>query len=171
MKLKIMLIGIMLVLALCISPVAAVSGTDFEVVAMEDSNYDVYAYRNVINPVEKYTSIYSSGTHWLNSYVTIKPANIPDAPVMVVHSVYVPLFHHQKHILLPRSVDEWEIKYYSSCSHKTSIDDKYLKNAGVVNLNEFFGEHIKDGLNLELSTGQYIYPMYRLDLKYTIPSV
>jgi hypothetical protein len=164
-----LLIGIALALMLCTSTVGAVSGGDFDIDIdnFNDDGHDTYKYYNKYAQYDKYIHIHTSGTNWLCSLVTFKPANIPDAPVMVVDTSY-----YEKEILLTNTVDKWEIKYYSVFGKRLkNPDSKYLKNAGVVNLNEFFGEHIKDGLNLELSTGQYIYPMYRLDLKYTIPSV
>ena len=171
MKQIYLLIGIMLALVVCITPVAAVSADDFEINEKVVDGVDMYTYRNVSNPDEKYTEIWTTGTHWLNSYVTFKPANIPDAPVMKVHTVMVPVFHNPKKIYLPRSVDEWEIKYYSHWKHMPHLDDEFLKNAGVVNLNEYFGKYITSGLNMELSTCQFIYPSYRVDLKYSIPDV
>ena len=167
MKFKLLLIGLALALMLCISPVAAVSGTDFEDVFEVVDGVDTYKYLNKNNPDEKYTDIHYVGTFSLKSFVTLKPANIPDAPTMIVDT------NGRGNIYLPQSVDEWEIKYYSRCFKKPSLTPKYLKNAGVVNLNEFFGEHILDGLHLELSWGQCIYPRELMwpSPKYTIPSV
>jgi hypothetical protein len=64
-------------------------------------------------------------------------------------------------IYLSRSVDEWEIKYYSTYKDVTPqnlINDKYLKNSGVINLKTYFE---KDDwwdkyLKLRISRGQYI---------------
>ena len=156
MKFKFMLIGLALALMLCISPVAAVSGDDFEIVHDDSQYYDTYKYRNVNDPDEKYINVFTVGTHWLVSLVTFKPANIPDAPDMVVNTF------GQRDIYLPQSVDEWEIKYYSRFWYKPTLEGKYLKREGVVNLNEEFRESLSHGewLNLELSNGQYIFTYY-----------
>lgn len=50
MKIKFMLI--MLALVLCISPVAAVSGDDFEVVIDKSGDINTYTYFNKNNPDE-----------------------------------------------------------------------------------------------------------------------
>jgi hypothetical protein len=157
MKLKFLLIGTMLVLMLCISPVVAVSGSDFDIDIdnFNDDGHDTYKYYNKNIQYEKYIHIHTSGTSWLCSLVTFKPANIPDAPVMVVDTSY-----YEKEILLTNSVDEWEIKYYSAFGKRLkNPDEKYLKNKGVFNLNELFGEYISKGswLELQLSRGQYIW--------------
>ena len=108
-------IGIVLVLALCITPVAAVSADDFNVDVKEGYYYKTYTYSYVDKPKEKYIEIITDGTHGLYSYVTFKPANIKGAPVMVVDTG-----NTDKHvtIYLPHSVDEWEIKYYSNSDPK-----------------------------------------------------
>ena len=152
MKKITLFIGIMLALVLCITPVAAVSNDDFEIVSGKEEGdfYYTYKYRNMNNPDEIYTYITTSGTRWLYSLVTFQPANISDAPVMVVDTSNKNAF-----INLSRSVDDWEIKFYSSPDSFSQPDDKYLKNAGVLNLNEYFGKYIEKGLSLELSWGQY----------------
>ena len=167
MNFKLLLIGTMLVSMLCIAPVCALTGDDFEVLVDENIISDSYTYFNLNDPGEKYTEIFTTGTYWLCSLVTFKPANIPDAPVMVVDTC------GHRYIYLPRSVDEWEIKYYSRFWHEPNICKEHLKNAGVVNLNEYFGKYIENGLHLELSTGQCIYPRELMwpSPKYTIPSV
>ena len=169
MKFKFLLIGIMMALMLCITPVAAVSGDDFEIVTGKDGRLNMYKYCNMNNPDEEYIDIYTiAGTRWLNSLVTFKPANISDAPVMVVDTSNKNAF-----INLSRSVDDWEIKFYSSPDSFSQPDPKYLKNAGVVNLNKFFEKCISKRLLLELSWGQTIsgpYPLYS-SLIYTIPDV
>jgi hypothetical protein len=74
---------------------------------------------------------------------------------MVVDTSY-----YEKEILLTNSVDEWEIKYYSAFGKRLkNPDEKYLKNKGVFNLNELFGEYISKGswLELQLSRCQYIW--------------
>jgi hypothetical protein len=155
MKFKFMLIGVALALMLCISPVAAVSGSEFKIVIDDSGDIPTYTYKNRAYPNEKYIHIHTSGTNWFCSLVTFKPANIPDAPVMVVDTSYC-----EKEILLTNSVDKWEIKYYSSFWYKpTEPDPEYLKYAGVFNLNELFGEYISKGswLELQLSRGQYIW--------------
>ena len=43
-----------------------------------------YEYCNMNGLNEKYIDIYTKGTFWKYSFVTFKPANIPDAPTMVV---------------------------------------------------------------------------------------
>lgn len=84
----------------------------YEIVCTADGKYWSYKYRSINNPSEKYTKIYTEGTSWLDSYVTFKPANIPDAPEMVVYT-YCGRWGNRS-ILLPRSVGKWDIKYYSS---------------------------------------------------------
>ena len=156
MKFKLLLIGTMLVSMLCIAPVCALTGDDFEVLVDENIISDSYTYFNLNDPGEKYTEIFTTGTYWLCSIVTFKPANIPDAPVMVVDTC------GHRYIYLPRSVDEWEIKYYSRFYNNAHPTPEYLKNAGVVNLNKFFGKYVSKGLHLELGWGQYICPQYYL---------
>ena len=167
MKFKIIIIGLALVLALCISPVAAVSGDDFEIVSGKEEGdlYYTYKYRNMNNPDEKYTKITTGGTSWLYSLVTFQPANIGGAPMMIVNT------DGNKYIYLPRSVDEWEIKYYSRFGATPNLTYKYLKNAGVLNLNEFFGKYIEKGLELELSMGQYFSVRVYKTPHYSIPDV
>lgn len=161
MKLKFMLI--MLALVLCTAPVAAVCGDDFDVVEDETGIIYKYKYVNKNDPDEKYFEIFTQGTTVLHSFVTFKPANIPDAPKMVV-STYgglyesVPLprqFSLPRKFFLPKSVDKWEIKYYSSLCYEPKPKPRCLKNACVVNLNEYFGENAHY-LHLELSAGQFI---------------
>lgn len=152
MKLKIMLIGLALLLMLCISPVAAVSGTDFEEVISKVDGVNTYKYLNLNDPDEEYTAISYVGTACLISFVTFRAANIPDAPAMLART------NCRGIIYLPRSVDEWEIKYYSRFWHEPNICKEHLKNSGVVNLNKEFGKYIDNWLHLELSTGQCIYP-------------
>ena len=157
-------------LALCISPVAAVTGDDFEIVTRKDGEYTNYEYHNVNNPVEEYTRIIPGNIKcgW-RSFVTFKPANIEGAPVMVVDT-----YCKEAYIYLPRSVDEWEIKYYHGDSYNLAIsylDDKYLKNAGVVNLNKVFGDHVKDGLWLEIFYGLRIESLNNPSPIYRIPEV
>ena len=110
----------------------------------------LYTYRNDTNPAEKYIEIFVNGTFWLKSFVTLKPANIPDAPVMVVDT-----YMFKGYIDLPQSVDDWEVKYYSRFFYPPSLDVEFLKNAGVVNLKKELGKYIPDGLHLELSDGQF----------------
>jgi hypothetical protein len=148
-----MLIGLALALVLCISPVAAVSGSDFDILTYAEDNVNVYKYFKS-NSYDKYFKIHTDGTSWLKSLVTFKPANIPDAPTMVVDTnskcdIYLPYY----------SVNDWEIKYYS---HFWSIsqDMDFLKNAGVMNL-KVFGGHIWDSLVLELSNDQYFKTYYQ----------
>ena len=89
MKQIYLLIGIMMALMLCITPVAALTGDDFEIVTMKDGEYTNYEYHNVNNPVEEYTMITPGNIKggW-RSFVTFKPANIDGAPVMVVDTWY-----------------------------------------------------------------------------------
>ena len=190
MKQITLLIGIMLALMLCITPVAAVSDDDFEVDIDESGDPDVptseaevtgddfeivtwqagtwrvnsYKYLNTNDPDEQYIAIGALGTRW-HSQLTVQAVGIPNAPVMVVDTYYM------ASIYLPRSVDEWEIKYYSAFGEYPSTDNKYLKNAGVVNLNKVFGEYIEKRLYFERSKGQYIRPGNRWDHKYRIPDV
>ncbi|HJJ81203.1 MAG TPA: hypothetical protein O0X21_03785 [Methanocorpusculum sp.] len=115
MSFKIMLIGIALALILCISPVAAVSGTDFEDVFEVVDGVDTYTYLNLNDLDEKYIKIWCGGTSILKSIVTFRPANISDAPKMLVYT-----HRGSRDIYLPKSVDEWEIKYYSRYFSMTS---------------------------------------------------
>ena len=163
MKLKFMLIGLALALMLCISPVAAVSGNDFEIEIDESGIIYSYKYCNVNDPDEEYFEIFTQGTTVMHSFVTFKPANIPDAPKMVV-STYggikekIPLprqFSLPRKFYLPKSVDEWVIKYYSSLCYESKPKPRTLKNACVINLNEYFGENAHY-FYLELSAGQFI---------------
>jgi hypothetical protein len=154
-----MLIGIALALVLCISPVAAVSGSDFEVVIDESGDIPTYKYYDHAVQYEKYIHIHTDGTDWLNSLVTFKPANYPYAPVMVVDT------NSKCDILLPRSVDKWEIKYYSAFGKKPSLTPKYLKNSGVLNMRYSFLPWYHNGgdLRLELSSDQYLWG-YSVDM-------
>ena len=146
-----LLIGIALVLMLCISPVGAVSGSDFEDVFEVVDGVDTYKYLNLNDPDEKYTKIRCYGTKFLYSHVTFRPHNIPDSPKMLVYT-----YKGSRNIFLPQSVDEWEIDYYSRPFHEPNIYVKYLKNAGVINLNEYFRNCISMEFELELSIGQTI---------------
>ena len=161
MKTVYMIIGIMLVLALCISPVAAYStttGAGFVAPWDEYGFYEKYKYRHLYNQSETYTVLWTKGTRYFDSITTFKPVNIPDAPTMVVRT------HNNAHMnkydkiyfYLPQSVDEWIIKYYSSMGRLECNYSKYLKNAGVVNLNEYFKNCISMELELHLSVGQTI---------------
>ena len=166
-------IGIMLALVLCITPVAAVSGSDFDIdIENDEDGFPLtYIYHNVNNPNDEYIHIDVRGTLWLYSVVTFKPANVPDAPVMVVTTP-----NHKRSIHLSSSVDEWEIKYYSTAKQSVSLpDDKYLKNAGVVNLYKVFGEYIYvNNLILNLKWEQAItcpLTSYMCAITYVIPDV
>jgi hypothetical protein len=155
-----MLIGTMLALMLCISPVVAVSGSDFEVVIDDSGDIPTYKYCNPNykkhpdcpnSPGEKYFLISCRGTDWLKSFVTFKPANIPDAPTMMVDTnskvnIYLPYY----------TVDAWEIKYYSNFRKMSPPYDKYLKNAGTVNVKMVFGEYLPRGLELWISADQLL---------------
>ena len=172
MKFKIIIIGIALVLALCISLVAAVSGTDFEVVKYGSGDIVSYKYRNINDLNEEYTTIYTAGTKIKHSYVSFQPANIPNARLMMVNT------DGNRKIFLPRSIDEWEIKFYSCWyemdeghGHHSVYHLSHLRNIGVVNLNEYFGEYVKTGLCLELSWGQFIAPPHDSSFRYSIPDV
>lgn len=175
MKLDYLLIGSVLALMLCIAPVAVFTGGDYDIVVDKTGDIPTYSYRNWAYLNDKYIEIYTDGTHVLQSMVSFKPANIPNAPLMVVDT------NGPRSIYLSQSVDEWEIKYYSSFGSRPIIkDDKDLKNAGTVNLKEFFGEDISEGkwLKLELSTNQYIAVPYNYHVhngsyapRYYIPGV
>ena len=175
MKQITLLIGIMLALMLCITPVAAVSADDFEVVTWKDEDGTImsYMYYNMKSPDEEYIKITTKGTGYLCSLVTFKAANIEGAPVMVVYtsSNKGVKFKAPVYIYLPRSVDEWEIKYYSAFGEYPSTDNKYLKNAGVVNLNKVFGEYIEKGLYLELGSNQEFSSVMRPLHYWAIPDV
>jgi hypothetical protein len=158
-----LLIGLALALVLCISPVAAVSGDDFEIVIDDSGDIPTYKYCNPnykkhpdcpTSPGEKYFLISCRGTDWLKSFVTFKPANIPDAPTMMVDTnskvnIYLPYY----------SVDAWEIKYYSNFRKMSPPYDKYLKNSGVLNMRDTFNPGYWGGgeLRLELSSDQYLW--------------
>lgn len=166
MKPIILLIGIMLLLALCTGPVGALCGADFEDVFEVVDGVDTYTYLNLNDPDEKYTKIQCSRTYILNSFVTFRPHNIPDAPKMLVHTN-----KGSRYIYLPKSVDEWEIDYYSRFWHEPNICDEHLKCSGVVNLNEYFGKYIEKGLNLCFSTNQDISSVQRPLRYWSIPDV
>ena len=123
-------------------------------------------YQTTDVPSEEYLWIHCTGTALKYSYVTFRPANIPDAPLMIIDT-----YHKDVIIYLPRSVDEWEIRFYSDSEPLSQLDPLYLKNAGVVNLKEMFRYHIKDGLHLELSWGQYICRRSFILPYYAIPDV
>lgn len=163
MRFKYLLIGIVIILGLFICPASAFTGDDFRIKIDESGLIYSYKYTNINNPDEEYFEIFTQGTTVLHSYVTFKPANIPDAPKLVV-STYgginesVPLprqFSMPRQFSLPKSVDEWEIKYYSSLCYEPKPKPWALKNACVINLNEYFGESAHY-LHLELSAGQFI---------------
>ena len=181
MKIIRMIIGIMMALMLCITPVAAVSADDFEIVIYKSdekniftgsSKLSTYTYRNLNNMSEEYIWINTTGTNNMFSYVTFKPANIPDAPTMVVDTggstLALPALVT---IYLPRSVDEWEIKYYSRLTEYPTITDECLKNAGTVNLNKFFGEYIRHGLFMRLSMTQCLHTVQYSSYYWFIPDV
>lgn len=138
--------------------------SDYFSVDYQNGTPTIHYYRNVSNKNEMYFRIYTSGTSWLQSIVTFKPANIPDAPVMKVNTS-----KESSNIYLPRSVDEWEIKYYSRFLYKPTLEGKYLKNFGVINLNEYFGDYINNDLVLKLRTGQCLHPLGSDSPCYEIP--
>lgn len=152
---------------LCITPAAAVSADDFTFKIRYDDyySYNECTYLNIADRNEKYIHIHAYGTIWLFSLVTFKPVNIPDAPEMVVDTYYY------WDISLPQSVDKWEIRYYSRFGDLYEPDVKYLKNRGFINLIEFFGDRIPEGLDLELSTRQCILPHRHSGPKWDIPEV
>lgn len=166
MKKIYLLIGTMLVLVLCITPVVAVSGDDFEDVFEVVDGVDTYTYLNLNDPDEKYTKIECTRTYILKSFVTFRPHNIPDAPKMLVHTN-----KGSRIIYLPKSVDEWEIEYYSQFWYEPNLAKEYLKCSGVINLNEYFGEYIEKGLYLYLSTNQEISSVMRPLRYWAIPAV
>lgn len=160
MKTVYMIIGIAMVLVLCISPVAAVSADDFEIVIDDSGDIPTYKYSNPNykmhpdcpnSPGEKYFLISCRGTSWLKSFVTFKPADIPDAPTMMVDT------NGKADIYLPyHSVDKWEIKYYSNFRKMSPPYDKYLKNAGTVDVKLVFRQYLPRGLELWLSSMQLL---------------
>lgn len=161
MKTVYMILGTILILALCITPVAAYStttGAGYEAPWDEYGFYEKYRYRALYNQSEQYTVLWTKGTRYCDSITTFKPVNIPDAPTMVVRT------HNNAHmnkydkiyLYLPKSVDEWEIKYYSSLGRLDCDFYPNLKNAGIINLNEYFRKCITMELELELSIGQSI---------------
>ena len=166
MKIIRMIFGIMLALVLCISPVVAVTGDDFKDVFEVVDGVDTYKYLNLNDPDEKYTKILCSHTYILCSFVTFRPANIPDAPKMLVHTN-----KGSRIIYLPKSVDEWEIEYYSRFWHEPNICGEHLKCSGVVNLNEYFGKYIEKGLYLSVSHNQSFSSVSRPLRYWAIPDV
>ena len=164
MKQIYLLIGIMLALMLCITPVAAVSADDFEVVIDMDGKQNTYTYFNVNDPDEKYTKITTDSTRY--SFVTFKAANIKGAPVMIVNTT-----NKNANIYLPKSVDEWVIKSYSTSEYMPYLDSKYIKYLGVVNLNEISRKYISK--EFKLVQGKFIFCQNSKDriLIYTIPDV
>ena len=173
MKFKYIIIGIMMVLMLCISPVVAVDFYMVDVDKDEDGVIQSYTYRNILNKSEEYIKISSKGTTILCSLVTFEPVNVPYTPRMVVHTTdcYDIKVNSPVYIYLPKSVDEWEIKYYSHHRSFYTQEPKYLKNAGTINLNEYFGEYIWDGLYLELGVDQKIFPLDSPEPCWSIPDV
>jgi hypothetical protein len=133
--------------------VTALSGDDINITTEIFERRDYYIYNNTANPDEHYITIYTTGTKWLKSVVTFRPANIPDAPTMVVDTSDPAV------ILLPRSVDEWEIKYYRRFWPLDAPNEKYLKNACVVNIRMIAESYITGRVILELSDGQYFTSM------------
>lgn len=167
-------IGIMLALMLCITPVVAVSGDDFEIgiYKTEPSHgHATYKYWNLNNKSEVYTYIATGYTIFLDSQITFKPANIPDAPVMVVDTWF-----EEAQIYLPRSVDEWEIKcyicycplVYDDCPRIT-VHSYHLTGADVINLNEFienykltggrFDKFMEKGLGFQVGLWPCLYAL------------
>ena len=135
-----------------------------------------HKYLNASNPNEKYITIVTEGTKFLHSLVTFKAVGIPDAPVMVVNTSDRDTSGHiiNVRIYLPRSVDEWEIKYYSKYGDLPPLTDEYLKCAGVANLEHKFGKEIDEGefLELELRSGQFIHRYDRFTWpRWSIPEV
>jgi hypothetical protein len=165
MKQIYLLIGTMLALMLCISPVAAFTGDEYIDVVDESGDIPSYTYKNWAYLNEKYIHIFTKGTALKYSLVTFKPVNIPDAPKMYVYT------NSKCDIYLPKSVDEWEIKFYSRWRHEPNICIGDLKNSVVVDLKENFRHHVDEGLILELSKGQYIYPQGMDYFRYDIPEV
>ena len=166
MKTVYMIIGTMLVLALCTGPVGALCGDDFKEVILKVDGVVTYKYLNLNDPDEEYIKIECGSTYILESFVTFRPHNIPDAPKMLVHTN-----KGSSIIYLPKSVDEWEIDYYSRFRHEPNICDEHLKCSGVVNLNTYFGKFIKKGLDLILSSSQSISSVQRPTLYWAIPAV
>jgi hypothetical protein len=119
----------------------ALSSEAFKVKIVDWGSGAEYKYCDINNPGVGYTTIYVHCSRY--SLVTFTPANIPDSPLMIVQRDGGGV-----HVSLPRSVDEWEIKYYSCIDH--------LKNAGVVNLKETFEEHIDKQLYLARSPVPHI---------------
>lgn len=150
------------------APEAKVTGDGFKIISSEENGWHQHKYCNLNNPNEKYIVIHTEGTKGKISQVTFKPANIEGAPVMVAKTT-----QRNVRFYLPQSVDEWEIKYYSGFNSFDQQDVKYLKNAGVVNLKEYFEECILDELWLELSLGQYIAYSHNVitGTRYSIPDV
>ena len=138
----------------------------FEIYSDKVDGRWLHIYQTILVPNEEYIWVTTCGTSQLYSLVTFKPANIDDAPLMVIDT-----YRKKATIGLPRSVDEWEIKYYSYSKPLLKPDRDYLKNAGVVNLNEKFRYHVKDGLALELSWGQFISRRSFSLPRYSIPAV
>ena len=162
-------IGIMLALVVCITPVAAVNFYMVDVDKDEDGVIQSYTYRNVLNKSEEYIKITSGGTRQLWSLVTFEPVGIPYTPKMVVDTYRENV--KDVTIYLPRSVDEWEIKYYSNILPLKTPEVFFLENAGVVNLNEEFRKDIGKGLYLELSLNQCIRSVSRPLHYWAIPDV
>jgi hypothetical protein len=147
-----LLIGIALALVLCISPVGAVYGNDFDIYIdnFNDDGHDTYKYYNKYTPSEKYICLHAQHSKIYTSLVTFKPANLKGAPVMVVDTSF-----YDKDIYLTNTVDKWEIKvYYSFSKRLTEPDDKYLYNAGVLSMYDTFRPWYRYGgdLRFELSS-------------------
>lgn len=181
MKIIHMIIGIAMVLTLCVTPVATVSGADFDIVIDESGKIPTYKYLNPNykvhpncpnSPREKYFKIHTKGTFFNYSLVTFKPAKFPDAPVMMVDTSGNYITSPPVDIYLPyHSVDEWEIKFYSRYLLTCYPEDEYLKNYSVVYLKEYFKKYISKGLVLELSQSQEIHPVGVSDFSYELHEV
>ena len=80
MKIKIIIIGLALALMLCISPVAAVSGNDFEIVEDWSGDIPTYKYYNKYTPGERYINLYTEGTCLMSGKlnITVVPTHYPD---------------------------------------------------------------------------------------------
>ena len=161
MKNVYMIIAFMLLVSvLCATPATAFTGEEYIVVIDDSGDIKTYKYLNPNykvhpdcpnTPGEKYFKIQIYGTNWLKSFVTFKPADIPDAPTMMVDTnskvnIYLPYY----------SVDKWEIKYYSNFRKMSPPYDQYLKNAGTVNVKLVFGHYLPRGLELWLGPDQLL---------------
>jgi hypothetical protein len=147
------------------SIVSSSNGFEINHYSNDGNDYSWYVYTDTKNPNDQCYDLFTRGTKWLNSIVTFRPANIPGALTMNVDT------HRPRHISLPRSIDVWEVKYYSSFWYFDYPEPKKLKNSGIFNLREITNQTTLKHIYMELSLDQYLSPGGPDNTKYYIPDV